>query len=241
MKRPIYLDIDMDYFVKPVFKYSVNGMRLYKNEECLLDDVGIFFEKLNDKISMPVEKHIFTNHKKSYIYWWMKKLKNCILVHIDAHSDLYRNKQKDLRFISDIDMNCDDYLWFALRDDFIDEIYWVCPEDTIYLSDRNSAMNIIGPGMVNNMELVGDIVNIDFEVINRSGTEKKIKLHVLTIDNLPELKNSTAMLTMATSPEFVPSAADKLIGEINTYLNFSADNIEYVKRMHENMLKAADK
>lgn len=231
----------MDYFIKPVFKYSVNGVRLYKNEECLIDDVNSFFNKLLDKIAVPTEKHIFTNHKKSYIYWWMKRLKGCTLIHIDAHSDLYRNKQKDLRYMSDIDMNCDDYLWYALRDDFIDEIYWVCPEGMEYLNCRDSALKVVGPYMIKNLELGDDMTNINFEIINRMGIEKEVKLHILTIEHLPEFRDPVMMLTMATSPEFIPSAADKLIDEINAFLNFSTENIAYVKRIHENMLKIPDK
>lgn len=231
----LYLDFDLDYFVKPVFKSSTNGIRLYKNENCEIGDVICFFEKLLKKIEIPSEKHIFTNHKKSFIYWWMKRFTDCTVIHIDAHSDLYRNKHADLRTLSDVEMNCDDYLWYAMRDDFVSDIYWVCPDDSPYIGNLTLSQNMICPSMIKKIEKSNNAINIDFEVINRVGIKKDKRLFVLGIDSLPVFKDPVSMLTFSTSPEFIPGFADRLIDEVDSILHFNRDNIEYVKRMHEIM------
>lgn len=236
---PVYIDMDMDYFVKPIFKDSVNGIRLYKDEFCQLGDANSFFDVLMKKVNIPDEKHMFTNHKKSYIYWWMKGLRDCTVIHIDAHSDLYRNKQKDLRLINDIDMNCDDYLWYALREEFISEIYWVCPEILFENGRMDTVKGTISPSMISRMEIQDRILNIDFSIISRAGANRNIKLHILRIEDLPFFQNDAVLLTMATSPEFIPSCADKLIDIVNSYINFNAENLQYVKKQHKLLLNVS--
>lgn len=236
MAKPLCLDIDMDYFVSPINKSSVNGVRLHKDEYCKITDAHQFFDILKTKITIPNERHLFTNHKKSYIYWWMKGIKVCILIHIDAHSDLYRNKQRDLRLLNDMDMNCDDYLWKAIRDDFINEIYWICPENSIDLNDVHLPPKIINPQMIKEISVMDGFINIDFDIINRLGAQKTIQLHILSIDNLFPFSSDAVMMTMATSPEFIPSMADTLIDDINSIIGFSEENYSYVKNQHVQML-----
>lgn len=240
MKNPVLIDIDIDYFVKPVYQNTVNGIRLYKDELCIIENVHDFFKKLETKISIPQEKHIFTNHRKSYIYWWMKRLKNCTLIHIDAHSDLYRNKQNDLRHLSDVDMNCDDYLWYALRDDFIDEIFWVCPDEFIDTACMDKLEKMFSPSMIKSVGTENGMINVNLDIITRSVFGKIIKVHILKIDDLPCFNTKSLMLTMATSPEFIPASADILIDQVNSVIGFDDSSVLNIKKQHHKMLHAAE-
>jgi hypothetical protein len=241
MRKDVLLDIDIDYFVKPIYKDSVNEVRLYKDEKCSIGDVEHFFSILNKKVSLPKEKHIFTNHKKSYIYWWMKRLQECTLVHIDAHSDLYDVRQMDLRLLSDIDMNCCNYLWYAIREGFIDELFWIYPDGTLDLDTMAKREKLIRPSIVKETAILGDVLDMNLGIIDRIGRKKNIMMHILNIKDLPDLRSNTIMLTTATSPEFIPSSADVLIDRVNNILKFSEESIRTVKKQHHNMLKVSEK
>lgn len=233
---PIYLDIDMDYFVKPIYKESINNNRIYKDCLCSTSSVLDFYEKLKKKLDIPKEKNIFTNHKKSYIYWWMKQIKNNTLIHIDAHSDLYRNRNMDLRYLNNLDMNCDDYIWYAIRDCFINEIYWVYPEDAICIKNEQDIYKMLGKDIVNNYEILEDVIKIDMKIVDYYGKMKEIKYNILNIDKLPKFNNEVLLLTLATSPEFIPKSADFLIDDLNSVFHFNEQNVLYVKNQHKKLL-----
>jgi hypothetical protein len=240
MNNKIYIDLDMDYFVKPVQKSSVNGIRKYKDESCDIEYPYGTINKLKSRVLFPEEKHIFTNHKKSYIYWWMKRIEGCTVIHMDAHSDLYRNKQKDLRLLRDTEMNCDDYLWYAIRDGFINEIYWVYPQGVVNIDDEEIAERIFGTSVINKKEFLENELSVCLDIIDGRGTNKNINIHILEIDSLPFFKEKAIMLTAATSPEFIPEKADILIDHLDSLIGFDQDNIKAVKRQHLNMLNIFD-
>lgn len=230
----VYVDIDLDYLIKPVRTKSINNVRLYRNEKCETGDLDAFIDALREKGLLNVkEKKFFTNHRKSYTYWWIKKLTGMTLIHIDAHSDLYRNRSSNLNALRDTDMSCDDYIWYAIRDGFIEKIYWVIPEGLYDLSDGSLPERFIQREMTESTSYSDGVLNIKFKVITRFG-EKVIDYTVTTIEKLPVLMGCE-LLTAATSPEFIPLAADKLIKDALEKLGADGETVERIMKQHFEM------
>lgn len=228
----IYVDIDLDFLVKPIKQEGTNNIRKYKGEDCSVSDVENFISKLeNLGLLKARQKKFFTNHKKSYTYWWINKSQNNTLIHIDAHSDLYRNKQKDLTLLRDTDMNCDDYIWYAIRDGFIDKIYWVIPGDSYDLSDENILKKFVPSDILVEMNKKENQADFLMEVITRQGI-KKIEYSILHLDSLPRFENID-LLTVATSPEFYSEKADEHIFKALRHLGASEDEIKRIMQFHQ--------
>ena len=230
----IYVDIDLDFLVKPIKQKGINNTRKYKGEDCSVSNVDDFISKLNNLgLLNAKQKKFFTNHKKSYTYWWINRSLNNTVIHIDAHSDLYRNKQRDLTLLRDTDMNCDDYIWYALRDGFIDKIYWVIPEDSYDLSDENVLKKFVPADVLVEMDKKEKQVDYLMEVITRQGI-KRIEYSVLHLDCLLTFENID-LLTVATSPEFYSNKADEHIFKALRLLGASDDEIKRIMQFHQEM------
>lgn len=230
----VYVDIDLDYLVKPIQQKSINNIRTYKNNDCQISDTEVFIEQLKNKGLMNVkEKKFFTNHKKSYTYWWIRKMYDMTLIHIDAHSDLYRNRTRDLMTLCDTDMGCDDYIWYALRDGFISKIYWVIPDGLYDLSNIELSRQFISESMILNCSCEDRAMKIRFSVNTRIG-EREIDYTICTIDKLPYIE-SAEMLTVATSPEFVPETADSVFEKVLFELGAKDEEIKRIIDMHRSM------
>lgn len=235
---PVYVDIDLDYLVKPIKKESVNNVRLYKNEECSIDDINTFIDKLKDRgLVETSDKKFFLNHRKSYTYWWIKKSKNNTLIHIDAHSDMYRNKNRNLTLLRDTDMGCDDYIWYAIRDSFVSEVYWVIPDNSYNLCSEEFINRTLPRDMLVTYEYAGGMLHAVLRVITREG-ERDIKYIITHLDNLPSFDN-VEMLTVATSPEFVPEAADNGFSLALEKLGASEVERARIMKMHSDMPEGA--
>jgi hypothetical protein len=238
MKRTYYLDIDMDYFVLPIQKAAVDNIRIFKAEDCITLPVAPLREGL-EKAGLSWDKgslHCFTNHKKSYTYWWMDKHKDCTVIHIDAHSDLYRNSRKDLRLLSNSELGCYNYLWYAIRDGYVNEIYWVLPDALKHIINCGSAGEIINKDLIAESREDEAGLHISFRCIDINGVDKAIMLHVCTIEQLPYFGAKCRRVTIATSPEFIPEKADKLVYELLE--SFGADDAlkQNIYRQHKDML-----
>lgn len=238
MKKGYYLDIDMDYFVEPVQKAAVDNIRVFKDEECTTLSVAPVVEGLL-KSGLSWDKkdiHCFTNHKKSYTYWWMDKQEGYTVIHLDAHSDLYRNAERDLRLLPNSGIGCYNYLWYALRDGYIDEIYWVIPETMKHIISDGCADDIINKSMITNSWADETGLHISFCYIDIRGMEKEGMLHVCTVENLPHFDARCKKVTIATSPEFIPEKADELVFEL--FECFGADDTmkHNIYSQHKDML-----
>lgn len=239
MKNRIYLDIDMDFFVEPIEKESVDNQRLFHDKECKVFPVAPLVDKLNEKgLSWDKSKiSCFTNHKTSYTHWWIMKKNACVLIHIDAHSDLYRNSCKDLRLLHNGDIGCYNYIWYGIRDCYINEVYWVIPDSLMELLKIEKASSIINSELI--MEKSRDEMGLHIlmECIVITGEVKQIPLHVCTIDMLPTIKGVCEKVTIATSPEFVPAACDELVFELLECFGAPAELAQNIYQQHKNMLK----
>lgn len=239
MEKRIYLDIDMDFFIEPIEKESVDNIRLFHDRECRVFSVDTVVDKLkarglnwqNSKVSC------FTNHKISYTHWWISKKQDNLLIHIDAHSDLYRNSNKDLRLLHNGDIACYNYIWYGIRDGYIDEVYWVIPDSLKDLLDVEKADRIINSGLIASKAVDENGLHILMQCIVITGEVKEIPLHICTIDQLPEFKRVCDNVTIATSPEFVPAAGDELVFELLEGFGASKAAAQNIYNQHKDMLK----
>ncbi|OGO78568.1 MAG: hypothetical protein A2Y23_13350 [Clostridiales bacterium GWB2_37_7] len=238
MEKCIYLDIDMDFFVAPIEKESVDNIRLYHDGECNTFPIAPMVDKLYNKgIRWDRNKiSVFTNHKTSYTHWWIKKKQNNILVHIDAHSDLYRNSNKDLRLLHNGEIGCYNYIWYGIRDCYIGEVYWVIPDSMIGLLDVEKAGSIINSSLIVEITLDVHGLHILMECIVITGEVRQIPIHVCTLDQLPYFEENCDKVTIATSPEFVPSACDEVVFELIECFGATKELAQNIYNQHKTML-----
>lgn len=242
LERNIYLDIDMDFFVAPVEKTSVDNIRLYHDRSCSTMPVEPLVRQLRqqglcwtaDKISG------FTNHKTSYIHWWMSKKTDNLLVHIDAHSDMYRNSRSDLRLLHNGDIGCHNYIWYGIRDGFIGEVIWVIPDSMDYLLQVDQAEHIVSKELIQKKYEDAKGVHMILECTTITGDVKHIPFHVCKAEQLPELCGNCSKVTIATSPEFIPEEADALVYELFEAFGAPASTAENIYRQHKEMLKRSE-
>lgn len=240
MTGGIYLDIDMDYFVQPIQKASVDNLRLFHEEDCALLPTAPVIDKLKASgLSWDIRNvHCFTNHKKSYTYWWISKKQGNTVIHIDAHSDLYRNGSRDLRLLPNSELGCYNYLWYAIRDGYADEIYWVLPESLHHLIKLEEAGRIVHPSIIGEACLDDGGLHIKMACIDIAGTVRQILLHVCEIRQLPYFGRSCEKVTIATSPEFIPAKADDLVFELLDGFGVDRSVSLNVHKQHLDMLSA---
>lgn len=216
MTKGIYLDIDMDYFVQPIQRASVDNLRLFHEADCTLLPAAPVIDRLKAcGLSWDTKNiHCFTNHKKSYTYWWISKKQGNTVIHIDAHSDLYRNSGHDLRLLCNSQLGCYNYLWYAIRDGYTDEIYWVLPASLQHLISLEEAGRIVHPSIIEETCQDDEGLHIKMECIDITGTVRQILLHVCEISQLPYFGRSCEKVTIATSPEFIPAKADEMVFDL---------------------------
>lgn len=239
MENNIYLDIDMDFFVEPIEKESIDNQRLFHDKECKAFPIAPLVDKLYKKgLSWDKSKiSCFTNHKTSYTHWWIMKKNDCVLIHIDAHSDLYRNGRKDLRLLHNGEIGCYNYIWYGIRDCYISEVYWVIPDSLKELLELEKASSIINKELIVEKYRDDQGLHILMECIVITGEVKQIPVHVCTIDMLPAIKGVCEKVTIATSPEFVPAACDELVFELLECFGASEELAQNIYQQHKDMLK----
>ncbi len=242
MERNIYLDIDMDFFVAPIQRASVDNVRLYQDVPCSLLPAEPAVSHLRqqglrwtaDKISC------FTNHKTSYIHWWMSKKQNQLLIHIDAHSDMYRNSERDLRLLHNGNMGCHNYIWYGIRDEYINEVIWVIPDSLSHLLQENQAESIIHNALIKEKHVDSKGLHILMECIVISGETKLIPVRVCTLAQLTDIEGTCAKITIATSPEFIPEEADEFVFELFDAFGVPVSTAENIYKQHKEMLKRTE-
>lgn len=242
MERNIYLDIDMDFFVAPIQKASVDNVRLYYDAPCGLTAAEPAVRHLKEQGLRWTRDNIscFTNHKTSYIHWWMSKKQNQLLIHIDAHSDMYRNTKSDLRLLHNGDLGCHNYIWYGIRDGYIGEVIWVIPDSLSYLLQEEQAQGIINSALIREKYTDSKGLHILMECIVISGESKLIPVHICTLAQLRDMEGSCAKVTIATSPEFIPEEADEFIFELFDAFDVPEGTAQNIYKQHKEMLKRTE-
>jgi hypothetical protein len=238
MANGIYLDIDMDFFIEPIVKESVDNIRLYHDLEGTFFPVASVVDKLKVRGISWEESVIscFTNHKTSYTHWWISKKQGNLLIHIDAHSDLYRNSSRDLRLLHNGDIGCYNYIWYGIRDGFIGEVYWVIPESLGEILSVRYADSIINSNLIINRIADEKGLHILLECIVATGKTKQITVHVCAIEQLPSFNKVCDKVTIATSPEFIPANCDELVFELIKCFGAREAIAQNIYKQHKDML-----
>ncbi|MFZ0680866.1 tetratricopeptide repeat protein [Candidatus Binatus sp.] len=105
------------------------------SETSLASTGGMHFGSARVGIDPVEQLHLMENHDRSYFLWRDAAFKNRILVHIDAHHDMW--------WIDDNrSLTIANFICAALRERIVREVYWVVPDGTWeHPAGRNALSN----------------------------------------------------------------------------------------------------
>ncbi|WP_041274941.1 hypothetical protein [Desulforamulus reducens] len=230
----LYLDIDIDYFINPIIKESRANHRPLDDRSYYINDPYQLFSIIKHKeIALGQKRYIFTNHMQSHLRWWLNGKSDNTIIHIDAHSDLYGNPRVDLSKLERL--GCQNFLWHSIREGLISEIYWVFPDKALDLTDNNIVMSMFTVDQIKNYYLKDNILNIEINCLLPGGQPKNILYHLLKATDLPLFNQKAEIITVATSPEFIPRQADPLVTSVGRYLNLETSMLENILQQHLDM------
>lgn len=231
----LYLDIDLDYFIWPVLRESVANHRPPTTEWKATDPASLLDLLKAKKIELGPHRYLFTNHMQSHLRWWISRQPDNVVIHIDAHSDLYGHSQRDLKNLAML--GCQNYLWHAIREGLLGEIYWVIPDGLLDTSDTNLVANMFTPEQVADVSTQAGILHIELICQTPAG-EKIIPYHILSAQQLPIFNQRAQIITVATSPEFIPREADYLVSSMGKELQIDQSVLAKVLQQHQEMSNA---
>jgi len=124
----IILDIDQDYFFRPIISGNVDDMTAekvasYKQKQ----DTGLatITAKFGQRISSNTPILIFRNHDSVGLLLQEKRFTDVILYHLDAHSDIDPELQSANDSIPDMNISN----WISVTHQHYSQVYWVLPDD----------------------------------------------------------------------------------------------------------------
>lgn len=125
---------------------------------------------------------LLEDHHLAYKQWVKRKFHNKIIVHIDAHLD-YQPADKN-------NMNLGNFLYFAAKDKIFKKMYWVVPGTVKEL--KNDVFEIVK--ILKNIQRYNIYKNQKHKKITFykgiiSTNIDDIRIHICTIDTLPDIKN----------------------------------------------------
>jgi len=243
----------MDFFTRPIYLESKDNERLYGEEECRTVPQEPLFRALKERglVWEPKDVQLFTNHKKSHTLWWLRKYRNCTLIHIDAHSDFYRPKGRDLMKMGNGEISCFNYIWYAVRDGYVNKVYWVLPEDHELVEQMDQSCGMVwdeekdgeAPMLLKRMidgrmpsrMVVGEGWVKLFCPLETAAGPLELEIIITTAEALPVFHDKVEMVTAATSPEFMSRKADGILEEFCRHMGVREEMYQNVLRQHEEM------
>jgi len=230
----LYLDIDLDYFVTPVLKESITNRRPAGNPASVVSDPGELLATLQGKgLQFGSKRYLFTNHMQSHLRWWINGKKDNTVIHIDAHSDLYGHSYPDLSRLKPL--GCQNYLWHSIREGLISEIYWVFPDLLLDLGDSHLISRMFSPAQLGLVDFKDNILHVELNCTLLGGQAKKVSYHLLSAKHLPNFEDTAEIITVASSPEFIPRQADDRLLSIGKLLDFDEEIVQRVLTQHKEM------
>lgn len=122
---------------------------------------------------------LLENHDEALYVWKKQKIKECILIHIDAHHDLYGSWNIKKKKGCSIPINIGNYLFEAIDKKIVRKIIWVVPDQTFFDTEG------INKTLKKLMTIDGaDGFNVSESNI-LSGKVNGIELIVCTLTNIP--------------------------------------------------------
>lgn len=234
----LYLDIDLDYFVSPIIKQSRANHRPKDYQPEQIQNPRALFQLLQQKgITFGQQRYLFINHLQSHLRWWLNKKKDNVIIHIDAHSDLYGHNQRNL---SNLPMlGCQNFLWHSIREGLVAELYWVMPENTLDITKPDIIYSMFTPGQLGKVEVKDHILRAELLCVLPGEKTKVIPYHLLQAKDLPHFQQEAEIITIASSPEFIPPQADHLIASVGNILGLPEELVNKVLQQHQEMKPAS--
>lgn len=186
----VYVDIDADFMFRP----RTGGNPRTRQDRWItpMELVGRLLEAGLDWSASPVV--VFTDHKEAYFVWKEWGVRLATLVHVDAHSDFYDT----FPWL----VHCGNFLRKAVEDRMFSKVVWVAPRwlydsgewarldmDGVRLRARRSASSHHDTGCWH----------------CRGGHE--VRVEIVPHDRFVMPNSRVVLVTVATSPAFVPPNA----------------------------------
>jgi len=230
----LYLDIDLDYFVSPIIRESVTNHRPAAGETFeIREPAGLFTILKQKEVFFGHKRYLFTNHMQSHLRWWLNGKPDNTVIHIDAHSDLYGHSSPSLTNLKML--GCQNYLWHSIREGLISDIYWVFPDDAVDISQPNLLHTMFAPSQLGKTFLQDNILHAELLCLLPDGRKKTVSYRLLKAESLPVFRETAEIITVATSPEFIPRQADGLIDSIGRLLGMDETVVQNVLKRHADM------
>lgn len=230
----LYLDIDLDYFVTPIIKQSISNHRPKDYQPNYIESPQDLFQLLQQKgITLGQRRYLFINHMQSHLWWLLNKKKDNVVIHIDAHSDLYGHTQPNLTNLPML--GCQNYLWHSIREGLVGEIYWVLPENTLDITNPEILYSMFSPDQVGEVQVKDHILRAELLCVLPGEKTKVIPYHLLQAKDLPSFHQEAEIITIASSPEFIPRQADHLIESAGKIFGLADNLLKKVLGQHQEM------
>lgn len=205
----VYLDIDADFLFYP----RNNGNPRGKEGTMWLAPDGLVkrLEKAGLRwSSSPV--FLFTDHKEAYFVWAEAGVWSETLVHVDAHSDLYDSFSWMI--------HCGNFLRKTAETGRFSKIIWVMPM-WLYQSGDWQKYDLPGCREQSSLACEGSDKNEKYPEVSRVHLlNRKVTVEVVPLNWFRLPVTHIKMVTLATSPLFVPShgyaAVKDLVSDILT-------------------------
>lgn len=136
-----------------------------------------------DERSTLVPIHVIEHHDSAYSIWRDAGVRRRVLLHIDAHHDLYGSWFHTKKPGRTARINISNFIYAAITDELVREVIWVVPDATwTTRAGRRDIVRELGK-MAQNPSTKKPMLRISDDRI--SGTALGCPIHVCTLDNLP--------------------------------------------------------
>jgi len=193
----VYLDIDADFMFQPR-----TGGNPRIRQDCWIAPAE-FVERLEeaglDWSASPVA--VFTDHKEAYFVWKECGAHSATLVHVDAHSDFYDT----FPWL----VHCGNFLRKAVEDGLFSKVVWVVPR---WLYDSGEWERWDTPGVWLRKRRAALSYHETGRCRCRVGHE--VQVEIVPHDRFVMPNSRAALVTVATSPAFVPGDALPQVREL---------------------------
>ena len=191
----VYLDIDADFMFRP---RTAGNPRV--QQVCWMMP-GELVERLGEAglgwdESLAV---VFTDHKEAYFVWKEWGAHSATLVHVDAHSDFYDT----FPWL----VHCGNFVRRAVEDGLFSKVVWVVPR---WLYDSGEWERWDTPGV----RLQKRRKTPSYRERGRCRAGREVEVEIVPHDRFFMPNSRAALVTVATSPAFVPASGLPLVREL---------------------------
>jgi|GEM_PF-1482961 len=186
----MYVDIDADFMFRP----RTGGNPRTRQDRWIapVELVGRLVEAGLDWSASPVV--VFTDHKEAYFVWKEWGVHSATLVHVDAHSDFYDT----FPWL----VHCGNFLRKAAEDGLFSKVVWVAPR---WLYDSGEWARWDMDGVRLRARRAAPSYHETGRWRCRGGHE--VQVEIVPHDRFVMPNSRAALVTVATSPAFVPPNA----------------------------------